>query len=44
MYTVGHFLTASGDEVLDILRMLKQHNLNCLVFYYFFSSWYLEVH
>lgn len=43
MYTVGHFLTASGDEVLDVFRVLKQHNLTCFVFYYFFKSWYLEI-
>lgn len=43
MYTVGHFLTATGDEVLDVLRLLKQHNLTCIVFHYFFASWYLEV-
>ncbi len=43
MYTAGHFLTASGDDVLDVLRMLKQNSLTCFVFYYFFSSWYFGV-
>jgi hypothetical protein len=43
MYTQGKFLTASGDGILDVLRMLEPAGLSCRVTYYFFTSWYLEI-
>jgi hypothetical protein len=43
MYTQGTFLTASGDKVLDVLRVAKEKALRAEVHYYFFSSWYIAL-
>jgi hypothetical protein len=43
MYTHGTFLTASGDKVLDVLRVAKEKALSAAVHYYFFSSWYIAL-
>jgi len=43
MYTQGTFLTASGDKLLDVLRVAKEKALRAAVHYYFFSSWYIAL-
>jgi hypothetical protein len=43
MYTQGTFLTASGDKLLDVLRVAKEKALRAAVHYYFFSSWYIDL-
>jgi len=43
MYTHGTFLTASGDELLGVLRVAKEKALRAAVHYYFFSSWYIAL-
>jgi hypothetical protein len=43
MYTHGTFLTASGDKLLDVLRVAKEKALRAGVHYYFFSSWYVAL-
>jgi len=43
MYTRGTFLTASGDKLLDVLRVAKEKALRATVHYYFFSSWYIAL-
>jgi hypothetical protein len=43
MYTVGKFLTASGEDILDVLRVVTAQQLfTCRVTYYFFDAWYID--
>jgi hypothetical protein len=43
MYTQGTFLTASSENLLDVLRVAKENALRAGVHYYFFSSWYIDL-
>jgi len=42
MYTQGLFVSASGSDILTVLRTLKKEGRACALFHYFFESWYLD--
>jgi hypothetical protein len=42
MYRVGTFLSVSGPEILDVFRILRENGVSCRVYYYFFSSYFID--